>query len=250
MALTPEEVVSKEFAQTRYRPGYDQQEVDEFLDEVVAELRRLNAENESLREQLKERGTESRTADQGATGSIAALNTTSDEGLRPAPVRAEEEVVVEETDAQVVEAAPAPAEDASAAAGTAAVSEESAAGTAGTSSLASAPTESAESAAAVIAMAQRLHDEYVAQGQAEKARLIEEGQLRHDSLIAEAEAKHAEVMQNLDTDKATLESDVEALRTFEAAYRAELRKHLETRITELENTPNLETVAAERPAQA
>lgn len=52
MALTPEDVVNKRFQTTKFREGYDQDEVDDFLDEVVAELRRLVHENEDLRQRL------------------------------------------------------------------------------------------------------------------------------------------------------------------------------------------------------
>jgi DivIVA domain-containing protein len=52
MALTPEDVVNRRFQQTKFREGYDQDEVDDFLDEVVIELRRLGAENEDLRAKL------------------------------------------------------------------------------------------------------------------------------------------------------------------------------------------------------
>lgn len=49
MALTPEDVVNKRFQQTKFREGYDQDEVDDFLDEIVVELRRLTQENEELK---------------------------------------------------------------------------------------------------------------------------------------------------------------------------------------------------------
>ncbi len=52
MALTPEDVVNKRFQSTKFREGYDQDEVDDFLDEVVVELRRLTAENEELKAQV------------------------------------------------------------------------------------------------------------------------------------------------------------------------------------------------------
>lgn len=52
MALTPEDVVNKRFQPTKFREGYDQDEVDDFLDEVVVELRRLGQENEELRQRL------------------------------------------------------------------------------------------------------------------------------------------------------------------------------------------------------
>jgi DivIVA domain-containing protein len=52
MPLTPEDVVNKRFQPTKFREGYDQDEVDDFLDEIVVELRRLNLENEDLRQRL------------------------------------------------------------------------------------------------------------------------------------------------------------------------------------------------------
>ena len=54
MALTPEDVLNKNFTATQFRRGYDEQEVDDFLDEVVAELRRLTQERDDLGSQLEE----------------------------------------------------------------------------------------------------------------------------------------------------------------------------------------------------
>ncbi len=58
MALTPEDVVNKRFQPTKFREGYDQDEVDDFLDEVVVELRRLGQENEELRQRLAAGGSQ------------------------------------------------------------------------------------------------------------------------------------------------------------------------------------------------
>ncbi len=66
MPLNPEEVVNKRFSATKFRQGYDEEEVDEFLDEVVAELRRLNAENAELRQKLS--ACESRVAELSRQG--------------------------------------------------------------------------------------------------------------------------------------------------------------------------------------
>ena len=52
MPLTPEDVVNKRFQPTKFREGYDQDEVDDFLDEIVVELRRVHQENEDLRRRL------------------------------------------------------------------------------------------------------------------------------------------------------------------------------------------------------
>jgi DivIVA domain-containing protein len=53
MPLTPEDVQNKRFRTVKgpFKEGYDEEEVDAFLDEIEAELRRLIAENDSLRAQ-------------------------------------------------------------------------------------------------------------------------------------------------------------------------------------------------------
>ena len=49
------------------------------------------------------------------------------------------------------------------------------------------------SATGVLALAQKLHEEYVTEGQKTRERLIGEGQLRHDQVIGEATAKQEEL---------------------------------------------------------
>jgi DivIVA domain-containing protein len=48
-SFTPETVINQRFGETKFRRGYSQDEVDDFLDEVVAELRRLEKEEHDLR---------------------------------------------------------------------------------------------------------------------------------------------------------------------------------------------------------
>ena len=49
MAMSPEDILSKRFLTTKFREGYDQDEVDDFLDEVVLEFRRVLSENQDLK---------------------------------------------------------------------------------------------------------------------------------------------------------------------------------------------------------
>ena len=51
--LTPEDVSNKRFTPVRLREGYDMGEVDQFLDQVEAELELLHSENEDLRAKLE-----------------------------------------------------------------------------------------------------------------------------------------------------------------------------------------------------
>ena len=50
--LTAEDVLNKAFQKTRYREGFDQDEVDEFLDEVADTIAALTAERDELQRRL------------------------------------------------------------------------------------------------------------------------------------------------------------------------------------------------------
>src|SRR4051794_10511664 len=56
MPLTPQQIRDKVFTATRFKAGYSEQEVDDFLEEVEREIGRLMAENTELRRQLELRG--------------------------------------------------------------------------------------------------------------------------------------------------------------------------------------------------
>jgi DivIVA domain-containing protein len=81
MPLTPEDVVNKRFQPTKFREGYDQDEVDDFLDEIVVELRRLSVENEDLRQRLL--ASESRIAElqRSGAGLVDQLNAPSADSI-------------------------------------------------------------------------------------------------------------------------------------------------------------------------
>lgn len=91
MALTPEDVVNKRFQPTKFREGYDQDEVDDFLDEIVVELRRLTQENEELR--AKADAVSSRADDSGV---VASAPSTGDFPVAPAPVAASAPALMED----------------------------------------------------------------------------------------------------------------------------------------------------------
>ncbi|MBN9171438.1 MAG: DivIVA domain-containing protein, partial [Microbacterium sp.] len=52
MALTPDDVVTKQFQHVRFKEGFDPDEVDDFLDEIVVEWRKTIAENDELKAKL------------------------------------------------------------------------------------------------------------------------------------------------------------------------------------------------------
>lgn len=218
MALTPEDVVNKRFQPTKFREGYDQDEVDDFLDEIVVELRRLTQENEELRRRLGEAGS---SAGQQAVPAPVAAAPAAKTAEAEKPKAKEAEVKKEETPAAPAPAAAEPAKVVAAAP-------------------AAAPS-TAESAAGVLAMAQRLHDEYVSAGVEQRDKIIAEAQVEANSLVSDAEEKSRKTLSALEQQKTVLERKVEQLRGFERDYRARLKTYIEGQLRDLEAKGSMDT---------
>ncbi|SPT53939.1 cell division protein GpsB [Actinomyces bovis] len=73
--LTADDVLNKKFQATKFREGYEQDEVDEFLDDVVEAMRQLEAENADLKAKLE-----------AANARIASLSAGKTEAPAAAPV--------------------------------------------------------------------------------------------------------------------------------------------------------------------
>ena len=54
MAITPEDLITKSFKIVTEESGYDRNEVDDFLDELVVELRALYSERDALERQIEQ----------------------------------------------------------------------------------------------------------------------------------------------------------------------------------------------------
>ncbi|BDI22411.1 DivIVA domain-containing protein [Herbiconiux sp. L3-i23] len=199
MALTPEDVVNKRFQPTKFREGYDQDEVDDFLDEVVVELRRLGQENEDLRQRLI--ASESRIAELQRSGSAA-----------PAPAAAAGAETPQPAPAQPAASLPYP---------TAAV-DASAIDPSNTNNL--------------LQLARRLHEEHVREGIEKRDALIAEGHATAARVVAEAEAKQRSQISSLDQERALLEHRIDELRTFEREYRQNLKGYIEGQLRELDSS--------------
>lgn len=189
MALTPDDVVTKQFQHVRFKEGFDPDEVDDFLDEIVVEWRKTIAENDELK------------------AKVAALES----GAPAAPAAAE--TVVEESVAQTPAPAPVPAP-------------------------APAPAEGAAATAGIIELAQRLHDEHVAEGKAQRDQLIADAQAQAATIVAEAEAKGRDEIARQEKERKALEARITELRQFERDYRAELRSFIEGKLRDLETSPS------------
>ncbi|MFB2582817.1 DivIVA domain-containing protein [Herbiconiux sp. P15] len=198
MALTPEDVVNKRFSQTKFREGYDQDEVDDFLDEVVVELRRLTQENEELKAQLGS----------GAPVSAAPVEKADEKVEAPAPVAAPVEAVPAPVAAAPV--APAPVASSS-----------------------SDVDDETGSTTNLLQLARRLHDEHVKEGAEKRDSLIAEGHATAARIVAEAETKQRNELARLNQEKAGIEHRIDELRTFEKDYRAGLKSYIEDQLKDL-----------------
>jgi DivIVA domain-containing protein len=226
MALTPEDVVNKRFQPTKFREGYDQDEVDDFLDEVVVELRRLNQENEELRQRLI-----------ASDSRISELQRTA---AQPAPAAFEQPVVA---------SAPAPFQPAA----VATVDPNIDAGN--TNNLLQLARrlheehvrEGVEKRDALIADGQAQAQRVLEEGQAQAARAVEDGTVQAARVIEDGNAQAARVLEEaqterrnqiaqLDEERATLEERVEELRNFERDYRAKLKSYIEGQLHELDSS--------------
>ncbi len=104
--LTADDVLNKKFQPTKFREGYDQDEVDDFLDEVVNTLRVVQAENEELKAKLA--AAEARVGEPSGEAAPEAEPTPEPEGETEAEGEAQaqpEEVAEPEPTAQPTSAA-------------------------------------------------------------------------------------------------------------------------------------------------
>ena len=259
MALTPEDVVNKRFQHVKFRDGYDQDEVDDFLDEVVVEIRRLYQENDELRQKLSTAEQRVKELEAGGASAAPAQDIDATQAM-PAAVPAPEEkeeapaqaeapaapAPVEETPAPVVkEAAPAPQDNNSAAPAMAA----GAAGGAAGAGLGAAAAGGDGDAHGLIALAQRVHDEHVAEGERKRDELIKGAEKEAADIVGKAETKRDETLSTLESQKSTLERSIDQLSNFERQYRTRLKSYLNDQLRDLENSTSLapETLDGNNP---
>ena len=204
--LTADDVLNKKFQATKFREGYDQDEVDDFLDEVVNALRACAAENDELKSKLA-----------GAERRIAELSRAAESRPpepRPAPQRPEP---VPERARQ--ETGPAPQ----------AARPQSLAAPADLQRL-----SEPESATGMLHLAQRLHDDYVRSGQEEGDRIINDARVQAQRIVREAEENAVRTMAEMEQERGLLERKIDELRVFERDYRTRLKSYLDNLLSDLE----------------
>jgi DivIVA domain-containing protein len=234
MPLTPEDVSNKRFTPVRLREGYDMGEVDQFLDEVEAELARLTKENDDLRAKLSA----------AQTGSGGASFTPPPTVQTPA----------------VQEQAPEPAQPAEEAPAQAESRE--------TIRVETVP-QASNAAARLLEIATRNADELVDSAKNEADKIIGEARTKAERLDAESKAKadrleadartraqmldsetserRQQMFGELEREREKLNAEVETLRAFEREYRARLKSYFTQQLEALSGPGESPAVSEDQP---
>jgi len=227
MPLTPDDVDNKRFTPVRLREGYDMGEVDQFLDEVAAEMRRLNQENDDLRAKLT-------SAQQGGGGVQV-----------PAPAPAPEPVVEKAPEPAPTPAAPTPAATPAATGGIETIRVETV-------------PEASNAAARLLELATRNHDALIEQAKDDADKLVGEARAKAERLESESKSnadkveadararaqmldsetaeRRQQLFGDLEKEKDKLTAEVEGLRAFEREYRSRLRSYFTQQLESLNAT--------------
>jgi len=213
MPLTPADVRNKQFSTTRLRPGYDEEEVDAFLDEVEAELDRLIQDNEELRAKLAEclRGGKSAVPALSSPLSDPKSEMMEPERRQPEPVMMGGMPHIEDnmdTAARVLSLAQQTADQA----------------------IADARREADET----LGRARREADEVLTKARRQAEQITGDARARAESLERDAQERHRQAMGSLVQTREELERRVDDLRAFEREYRSRLKAYLEGQLRDLE----------------
>ncbi|TQS41691.1 DivIVA domain-containing protein [Cryptosporangium phraense] len=236
MPLTPADVHNVVFKKPPIgKRGYDEDDVDAFLDEVERELARLIEENNDLKAQV-ERGrtggpAAAPAAAPGADPDVRRLHAENGE------LKQQVDRLRQETQQAKQAAAAAQQQAQSAAAQSQATS----------SALPAVPggDDQGEKALRVLMLAQRTADDHVADARREADKLLSEARANAEELTRDARAKaealerdarqrHQEAMGGLEAKRTALQKHIEQLKAFEREYRTRLKAYLESQLRDLE----------------
>ena len=231
MPLTPEDVSNKRFTPVRLREGYDMGEVDQFLDEVEAELARLTRENDDLRAKLSA----------AQSGAVEAAPAPMPEPPAPEPVAATPEP---EPEPEPVQTQQTPAAGA-VAAGVETIRVE----TVG---------DASNAAARLLELASRNADQLVEDAKSEADKIVGEARTkaerlegesksnadkleadargRAQSLDSETAERRTQLFGDLERERDTLSHEVDNLRAFEREYRSRLKTYFSQQLEALETS--------------
>ena len=220
MPLTPADVHNVAFKKPPIgKRGYDEEEVDAFLDEVERELARLIEENSELRASLERGGGGRGPAGPGADPRLAAENAELEaqfDRINRDKTAAEQAARAMQAELEQIRAQGGPV-----------------------------GADGEQQALRVLMMAQRTADDHVNDARREADKLLSDARTKAEEVTREARAKadalerdarqrHQEAMGGLDAKRTALTKHIEELKQFEREYRTRLKAYLESQLRDLE----------------
>ena len=240
MPLTPADVHNVAFKKPPIgKRGYDEDEVDAFLDLIEAELARLIEENNDLKQQVDDMA-RSGPIQQGGPQQLRQqpppppvpepMQMAPPPPPQPAP-RIDENSQVVKVLAMAQETAEKYVSDA----------KNEADRTLG---------DARSSADRMIGEARSKADAMLGDARTQAASVEREARGKATSMVQDAERKHNEIIGGLEQRKGTLEKSIEQLRTFEREYRTRLKSYLESQLRDLDGRGSAEPAAVAAVAGA
>jgi DivIVA domain-containing protein len=228
MPLTPADVHNVAFKKPPIgKRGYDEEEVDAFLDEVERELARLIEENNELRAQVERGGGGRPPAGPGADPRLAAeLNELKMQLDRVQRDKAEADRAARSMQAELDQVRGGPVG-------------------APVGGVGAVGPDGEQQALRVLMMAQRTADDHVSDARREADKVLSEARAKAEEVTRDARAKadalerdarqrHQEAMGGLDAKRTALSKHIEELKQFEREYRTRLKAYLESQLRDLE----------------
>ena len=223
MPLTPADIHNVAFKKPPIgKRGYDEEEVDAFLDEVEQELIRLLEENQVLHEQMQRPGPVSGPSQSQMAAMNAELSDMAAQLDRLQEARARAEQNARSLQSQLERARNNAAQ-------------------------AGPPMPEAEVGnSPVLMMAQRTADEHMrdarqeadsllATARSKSEQITSEAQLKAGTIEGDARRNHSEAMATLSTKRAALIDEIERLGQLAQGYQAALDSHLTQQLQELDS---------------
>src|SRR5689334_17568903 len=223
MPLTPADVHNVAFKKPPIgKRGYDEDEVDAFLDEVERELARLIEDNNELRAQLGGGGRPAAAAGGGGADPRIAQEYAD---LKSQLDRLQRDKGAGEQAARTMQARL-----------------EQIRGQGGALQVSG---DGEQQALRVLMMAQRTADDHVTDARREADKLLSDARAKAEEVTRDARAKadalerdarqrHQEAMGGLDAKRSALQKHIEELKQFEREYRTRLKAYLESQLRDLD----------------
>lgn len=274
MPLTPQDVRAKLFTSVRFKHGYDEDEVDAFLDQVEGDLGVLYGQIDGLKAELAAAQTRLVRAeevaapspvlepDTGVFAPVGEVPLPSSVGHAPAPAApggvepVQEsspapsppdvpEAAADETDEKTsvfVGSAGDPVEDGAVEA-TAGVEAPATGGPsadvavpAGTAVAPAEDSPTEEMLRRTLILAQRTADALIVEARTEAETLVADARAQAEQIERAAATEHASRQRDRQAEHDHLNGLVEQLRSFETEYRSRLRAYLHLQLRDLENS--------------